>query len=120
MKASQFISTLRKIIREEVNIAVKQQLKEHFGQSSKNNTTKTSNKYNTGNSMLDELLSETVLSKDFVGESEMGNMFNVSATDITDTGQGYQSNLHGDPTSKFVKDYSAVLKKADQIAKGGR
>ena len=73
MKAKEFISVLRTLIREEVRAAVRQELKQALtenkvltssNQQVRPKSTNQAKKY-TGNPMLDEVLNETRLTSDF-------------------------------------------------------
>lgn len=142
MKAKEFISVLRTLIREEVRAAVRQELNEMLteGKKSVNATqqiksivaskkpTQVTKRY-TGNSVLDQVLNETRLTSDFrqsadVGYDDFGSFTtnNVptqampSMMDM-DISEDYESPLpEMSPSLPFMKDYTQLMKKADQIA----
>lgn len=126
MKASELINALRKVIREEVRSAVKAEMKTFLTEQAVSKPIQkkpVNSKFNTGNTTLDEILSETIVPRGFGGESgpavsdyeDFGFTTNNISADIVqeDTLPNFG---YGDPTMQFVKDYSAVLKKADQIS----
>lgn len=137
MNTKEFIQSLRKLIREEVRSAVRDELHSVLNESTKPkevkkqivSTPKQVNKlsFNTGNSILDEVLAETVVPRGFGGESGpmVSDYDNIGYSSNADTGLSSmmsddelpQTSMYNDPTMAFVKDYSAVLKKAEQIRK---
>lgn len=142
MKTKEFIQALRKVIREEVRAAVKEEVRSLLYETktqtnsisqvkhtaAKQPIKKNPIQYNTGNPMLDEVLAETIVPKGFGGgegpmvtdygdfgftsNDVMASQFNTMMTeeDLPEV------SSYGDPTMAFVKDYSAILKKADQIS----
>ena len=130
MKTKEFVQVLRKLIREEVQVAVRAELKsfltENKQQVKQQPASKpTQTRFNTGNMTLDEILSETIVPRGFGGESgpmvtdyeDFGFTTNNINTNTSIAGDDALPNFgYGDPTMQFVKDYSAVLKKADQIS----
>ena len=118
---------MRKIIREEVRVAVKEALKETRTTSKqvveqKRPTTSTQQKYNTGNKFLDDVLSETVVTRDFGREESYGGGdFGFTTDDIQVSGLMSEEDVPSSPlpqsaTLPFMKDYSAVLKKAEKLS----
>lgn len=135
MKAKDFIKVLRTVIREEVRLAVRQELKEVLNENkkpainlpSKQTSNQQIKKY-TNNPILDQVLNETKLTPDFrqssnVGYDDIGSFTtnnissnNSSIMDIEPT-DDYESSLpEMSSTLPFMKDYSQLMKKADQIA----
>lgn len=164
MKAQDFISLLRKVIREEVRSAIRVELNEKFGNNKKpllqqKKTTSLMEvtsvakpqpppqplirrearpPVNTGNPLLNQLLAETVVERDFGGETSPyvggGGDYSpepqYSPEMLTESGTIPQpmneeaimddsSALPSTPVGQnfpFMKDYSEVLKKAEQIS----
>lgn len=141
MKAKEFISVLRTLIREEVRAAVRQELNEVLAEGKRpvNTTLKSTQvakkptqqtKKYTGNPMLDQVLNETRLTSDFrqpanVGYDDFGSFTTnniptqampTSMMDM-DISDDYESPLpEMSPSLPFMKDYTQLMKKADQIA----
>lgn len=132
MKAQEFILTMRKLIREEVRLAIRdelslikdkqkqvQEVKKPIAQQTKQP------KYNTGNPFLDEVLAETVVSRGFGGEESPVVMegFDYTTDDVPSMGSLLASeDVPSSPAPMntnlpFMKDYSQLMKKADQISK---
>ncbi len=144
MKASQFASILRKLIHEEVRLAVKEELKpikamlaegrKPVKQSTpqRPSTPKRSNPLVSFDGPISQILNETAQSminqqeewpdmnngtftaehaQNFGGSSLM-SMLDSTPEDLPAMGYG------ADPTAAFIKDYSAVMKAADQHASG--
>ncbi len=148
MKAKDFVQVLRKLIREEVRAAVRQEVKEIMIESvhraaklpieekvvtrpqPQQQKQSVSSRFNTGNSMLDEVLAETIVPRGFGGENGPMvadiNEFGFTSNDVPTAGLSSMlteedlpvTSQYSDPTMQYVKDYSAVLKKADQISNG--
>ncbi len=141
MKTKEFIQSLRKLIREEVRAAVRDELSGIINESIKAQKPKqqsqpqqqykkpSNSNFNTGNATLDEILAETIVPRGFGGES------GPAVSDYTDmhfTTNDVPQSLstivsdedlpittgYSDPTMMFVKDYSAIMNKANQI--GGK
>jgi len=135
MKASQFITIMRKLIREEVRAAVKQELSvltEALQPSKKVLSNKTPIKQKqtvknyTGNPLIDEVLSETVVGRDFGSEGPSVTSdytdFAYTSNDVpvySDEQSSYDDlpQQVSDPAMPFMKNYSKLLEKADQISK---
>lgn len=141
MKTKEFIQSLRKLIREEVRAAVREELKSVIVESNRQPIMKQQTqpqpqqkkqpiKYNTGNPLLDEVLSETIVPRGFGGESgpmvsdyeDFGFTTNSIPSPSMDAMMSQedalpQTSIYNDPTMAFVKDYSAVLKKSEQLSK---
>lgn len=144
MKAKEFITTLRKIIREEVRAAVKQELNEVLNGSQNQKSVVRSevkrqpaprqpaqppqSMFNTGNPVLDGVLSETIVPRGFGndGPSVVSEYEDMSfTTDMIPTSlntamssEDLPSNVPLDSTMPFVRDYSQVLEKAEKISSG--
>lgn len=139
MKAKEFIQSLRKLIREEVRAAVRDELSGLLNESTKTQKPKQQSQqqykkpstlnFSTGNSAIDEILAETIVPRGFGGESgpavsDYADM-NFVTNDIPQSMNTLMSEEdlpattgYNDPTMMFVKDYSAVINKANQI--GGK
>jgi len=102
MKTKEFITIMRKIIREEVRSAIRQELTENRTP----NVPRKKLEINTGNSLIDEILSETVVPRGFGSDGPAVSMEDDYVGGTSDFGA----------TTPFVKDYSAILKRADEIA----
>lgn len=113
MNTKEFISVMRKIIREEVRAAVRQELNEGFvaKQKSTQNPQAKKPNINTGNKLLDEVLSETVVPRGFGSEGP------AVSSDFYPTEEHNEEFAGLGGTAAFVKDYSAVLRRADEISK---
>lgn len=139
MKAKEFLTALRTLIREEVRAAVKQELTEALqkrpaskptGQRVEQRKPQPTKKY-SGNSILDQVLNETRLTSDFnqsttVDFDEMSftsdqvpapayaptSMIDMLSAD-DDAGYEPVTNTESLP---FMKDYSKLLQRADQIS----
>ena len=144
MKASQFASILRKLIHEEVRSAVKEELKPIKAllsegrkpikaiQPQKSNVPKRTTPLVTFEGPISQILNETAQNMNATQEEwpEMnGNMLtsehaqNFGATSLmsmmdSDNDELPSIGRHADPTTSFIKDYSAVMKAADQYASG--
>jgi hypothetical protein len=144
MKASQFASILRKLIHEEVRSAVKEELKPikallsegrkpiKTTPTQKINAPKRTTPLVTFEGPISQILNETAQNMNTTQEEwpEMnGNMLtsehaqNFGATSLmsmmdSDNDELPSTGRYADPTTSFVKDYSAVLKAADAIANG--
>lgn len=141
MKAKEFISVLRTLIREEVRAAVRQELNEMLTEGKKTATTQIKStavskkplqptKKYTGNPVLDQVLNETRLTSDFrqsadVGYDDFGSFTSnnipsqTMPTSIMDMeiNDDYESPLpEMSPSLPFMKDYTQLMKKADQIS----
>lgn len=131
MKAKDFIKVLRAVIREEVRNAVRHELTQVLTENKKSlskPSIQQQPKKFTGNSVLDQVLNETRLTSDFRQSSNVGyddfgsfdtsniNHEPVSLIDIEPT-DSYESPLpEMSSTLPFMKDYSQLMKKADQIS----
>lgn len=143
MNTKDFVKALRSVIREEVRSAVREELKSILTESKtarpvqkstvRYNTQTPVKKY-TGNSILDQVLNETKLTSDFKNQSNVGydsdyqDFGSFSTNNVTsqetptsimdmDIVDDYESPLpQMDPTMPFMKDYSQLMKKADQIS----
>lgn len=135
MNTKEFVKVLRAVIREEVRTAVRQELKEVLS----GNRTQTKPaiqqpkkpiKNITGNPVLDQVLNETKLTSDFrqsadVGYDDFGTFTSnvvqapqmpTSMMDL-DLDESYESPLpEMNPSMPFIKDYSQLMKRADQIS----
>jgi len=123
MKAKEFLSALRTLIREEVRAAVRQELNEILVENKRPKQTmqpttnkkpiQTTKKY-TGNPILDQVLNETRLTSDFrqpanIGYDDFGSFTtnNVptqampSIMDM-DISEDYESPLHGNESINAV------------------
>lgn len=153
MKTKEFITALRKVIREEVRSAVRQEIKdilvesvhraadikpivqERVVQKQVQPTQQKAAKKYTGNPVLDQVLSETTLTSDFrsstnvgyddyqdfgtftadqVQPSAMPSMMDMDVAD--DIGGDLNVPVPASSQMPFMKDYSQLLKKADQIS----
>jgi len=139
MNAKNFMLTLRKVIREEVRAAVRQEVKQLLESNQKAPLTKTTKQVPNQkrhspvlfDGPLSSILNETAESMYSAQNQEEWQ--DMSETLTADKAQGFglsalmnqntsvdnftPSNLTGDPTSAFVKDYSAVMKAADKFSK---
>ncbi len=137
MNTKDFIKALRAVIREEVRAAVRLEMKtilmEAKQQPQRSATQKplvqhkqTTTKTITGNPVLDQVLSETTLTSDFRQSADVTyDEFNFTSKDVSaplsmmnmDISEDIEQDI---PTSAgslpFMKDYSQLMKKADQIA----
>lgn len=136
MNTKDFIKALRAVIREEVRSAVRQEVGALLTESKQRSQKplnrqvvqpKPQSKIITGNRILDEVLSETRLTSEFrqspdVSYQEMNfttrdvpvsqpSMMNMDVSD-----ESYDDLPQASPALPFMKDYSQLLKKADQIA----
>lgn len=136
MNTKEFVKVLRAVIREEVRAAVKQELAVVLLESKKQTRPitqtrpapkNTNNKSITGNPVLDQVLNETKLTSDFrqsadVGYDDFGSFTTNNIQQPTsmmemDVVDDYESPLPDMGSSMpFMRDYSQLLKKADQIA----
>lgn len=135
MNTKEFVKVLRAVIREEVRTAVRQELSEVLSENKRSLKSvtqqpikKTASRPITGNPILDQVLSETKLTSDFrqsadVGYDDFGsfttNNVPQEPTSIMDMDihDDYESPLPDMSSGMpFMKDYSQLLKKADQIA----
>lgn len=132
MKAKEFINVMRKLIREEVRHAIREELgiikEQKVNQVSEVRKVAPPQpkkpKYNTGNRFLDEVLAETVVTRGFGNENAPLVMEELSYT--SEDVPSMSSILSEEdvpnspvPTSMampFMKDYSQLMKKADQIS----
>lgn len=131
MKAKEFITTMRKLIREEVRLAIREELgavkKAKPIQEIKQKQQQQS-KFNTGNPFLDEVLSETVVGRGFGSEEspvvmegfdyESGDTPSMSS--LLSEEDVPSSPVPGAMGMPFMKDYSQLMKKADQISQNNR
>ena len=132
MKGSEFINLMRKVIREEVRAVVKEELKafkpllmetEKQKPVVKKPAAPITKPHRTQplvqfDGPLKSILEETARSMQQAPQeewSEMGMMTSEDAPGFTSNGN-LRAAMSGDPTAMFVKDYSAVLKTAEQIA----
>lgn len=102
MNTKDFIQVLRKLIREEVRAAVRQEVKSLVVETKQQPT----KKYNN---VLEEILAETVLPPSFRDDPAVS-----MDGDFSTPSQHYQA----DDTMKYVKNYSAVLQKAEKLSNG--
>jgi hypothetical protein len=133
MNTKEFVKVLRTVIREEVRSAVREELKSVLTESKvKKQPTQTKiqqpqKKSITGNPLLDQVLNETKLTSEFrqsadVGYDDFGSFTtnNIQATPSMmdmDIQEEYESPLpEMNPGMPFMKDYSQLMKKADQIS----
>jgi len=137
MNTKDFIKALRAVIREEVRSADRQEIGAILTESRSHNQrlaqpkpvqkTRQASKIITGNPILDQVLSETKLTPEFrqspdIGYDELSyTTKSIPATQPSlmnmDAAEEYYDELPAtDPTMPFMKDYSQLLKKADQIA----
>lgn len=132
MKAKEFINVMRKLIREEVRHAIREEL----GLIKENKVKQVQEvkrqpvaqprkpKYNTGNPFLDEVLSETVVGRGFGNEDMPLVTEELSYTSDDIPSMSSLLSEEDVPTNPvpttmampFMKDYSQLMKKADQIS----
>lgn len=144
MKASKFVEVLRKVIREEVRSVVKEELKalkpviaetKKQVPIKKQAPPKRTTPLVTIDGVIGDLLRETATSlqnqniedewPDMNGGPLSSQMF---AADINEDGfaqpqqrdPGTYERMNGDPTSMFIKDYSKVMKAANDHAQNYR
>ena len=134
MKGSEFINLLRKVIREEVRTVVKEELKAlkpllMEAEKQKQIVTKKAAITKPQRTQplvqfdgpLKSILEETARSMQQGSQEEEWPEMNMGMMTSEDA-QGFAGNssmravMSGDPTSMFIKDYSQVLKTAEQIA----
>lgn len=135
MKAKEFITVLRTLIREEVRSAVRQELKQALSENKLITSNQTSSKQKpikkyTGNPMLDEVLNETKLTSDFRQSPDVSEWPEMSYTtdnmpslqsqasmmDV-DINEDYEAPLpQTNQGLPFMKDYTKLMKRADEIA----
>jgi hypothetical protein len=144
MKGSEFIQILRKVIREEVRTVVKEELKafKPVIVESKNKVTKFEAPQRavvqapkpkrimpTINGALGDILNETAQSMYNNPEEDewpdmnggpvtMENMPGMMGMQSANVGRAEAMN--GDPTAAFMKDYSGLMKSADELAQNFR
>jgi hypothetical protein len=140
MNTKDFVKALRAVIREEVRSAVRQEVKELLAESTRRTTKPviaqqakqpTPAKKYTGNSIIDQVLNETRLTSDFRQSPEVADWPEMSyntdslpsqhiPTSIMDMDAMDDSSydLPSAPSSgpSFMKDYTQLMKKADQVA----
>ncbi len=134
MKGSEFISLIRKVIREEVRTVVREELKvikpllmEKQLTVTKKPMTPVARPQKTQSSIqfngpLKSILEETARSMQSTPSEEDEwpemNMGMMTSEDVPATmgRTNMRAAMSNDPTAAFVKDYSHVLKTAEQIA----
>ena len=136
MNTKEFVKVLRAVIREEVRAAVRQELKEVLSENVRTakqtiqSRPQPPAKKITGNPILDQVLNETKLTSDFrqsadVGYDDFGSFTsnNIQAPQMPtsmmemDIQDDYESPLpEMSPSLPFMKDYSQLMKRADQIS----
>lgn len=138
MNTKDFVKILRSVIREEVRSAVREELKVLTENripakqviQSKPRQVSAPSKSITGNPILDQVLSETKLTSDFrqtadVGYDDFGSFTSNNIQSMQpptsmmdyDIEDNYESPLpEMNPSMPFMKDYSQLMKKADQIS----
>jgi hypothetical protein len=135
MKASQFVELLRKVIREEVRSVVKEELKaikpiisetkKSTPPSSQQPVKKRTTPIVTMDGAIGDLLRETA---DSMHNNPWPDMNDGPLTSDQAPSFGLanlvseqpQPNFSNDPTTAFIKDYSSILKKAEQHAENYR
>ena len=132
MKKSDLKLIIRKIVREEVAMAIQEvitELKQPSQQISKPKSKKkiVEAKQYTENSVLNDVLNETAINDEWKtmggGTYDSGKMNEVLSSQYSDTMNGAQSTAvnPNDPMSKFLnKDYRQVLQKVEEKAKQTR
>jgi len=137
MNTKEFVKVLRAVIREEVRSAVRQEMSQLLMESKptlRSQQTKQQPRKQpaslTGNPILDQVLSETKLTSEFRQSADVGyddfGTFNTNSIPIQqqqasimdmDVQEDYESPLpEMNPTMPFIKDYTQLMKRADQIA----
>lgn len=136
MNTKDFVKVLRAVIREEVRAAVRQEIGSLLTESRikqprplqpKPQQSRQPLKPITGNPILDQVLSETKLTPEFRQSTEVAyDDFSFTTNDVPvnktsimdmDVSEDTYDNLPEAPsTMPFMKDYSLLLKKADQIS----
>lgn len=135
MNTKDFVKVLRTVIREEVRSAVREELKSVLTESkvkkqpTQAKTQQPQKKSLTGNPLLDQVLNETKLTSEFrqsadVGYDDFGSFTtnNIQAQTAPsmmdmDIQDDYESPLpEMNPGMPFMKDYSQLMKRADQIS----
>lgn len=133
MKGSDFIKILRKVIQEEVRTVVKEELKafakpviqERRSTAPQPSIQKAKPKRDyplvSANSPLASILKETADSM-YNEQVEWPDMNDGPLTSEHAQARGSRQSMvsmdHNDPTTAFIKDYSAVMKAADAIQQG--
>jgi hypothetical protein len=134
MKGSEFINLMRKVIREEVRTVVKEELKalkpllmeKQQPTVTKKPTTPTARPQRTQplvqfDGPLKSILEETARSMQQAPQEEEWpemNMGMMTSEDVPSFAgkSNMRAAMSNDPTAVFIKDYSQVLKTAEQIA----
>ena len=131
MKKSDLKLIIRKIVREEVAMAIQEvitELKQPTQQVSQPKPKKKTveKKSFTSNSVLNDVLNETAMDDEWKtmggGTYDSSKMNEVLSSQYNDTMNGSQAPVNpNDPMSQFLnKDYRQVLKKVDEKAKQTR
>ena len=132
MKKSDLKLMLRKIVREEVAMAIQEvitelkQPKQQITQTKQKKKIVEKKQY-TDNSVLNDVLNETAISDEWKtmggGTYDSGKMNEVLSSQYSDTMNGQQSVAvnPNDPMAKFLnKDYRQVMQKVEEKAKQTR
>lgn len=136
MNSKSFVSVLRKIIREEVKAAVRQEVKSLLSETRQQprqaQVARQANRIPpvSFDGPLASILNETA--QTMYSTSHQEEWQDMGGTLTADQAQGFglaalmnqetsitdstPSHFAGDPTMAFVKDYSAVMKAADKVA----
>lgn len=140
MNTKDFVKALRAVIREEVRAAVRQEVKAILSENTRaaepsirqQRQAQPLKKY-TGNSILDQVLNETKLTSDFRQSTDVvyEDFGTFTTEDVKPIPQltsmmdmDVNDDMGGDLPSvntsalPFMKDYTALMKKADQISQG--
>lgn len=134
MNTKDFIKALRAVIREEVRAAVRQEVKAILTENTSRPKPQQQPKRYTGNNILDQVLNETRLTPEFrqspnVDYQEFSftsdqvqptqPLASMLDMDISDDAGDYLPSANTSALP-FMKDYTQLMKKADQISQGIR